>query len=283
MSSYLNTHILVIDTKFITKNNFYTNTNFIVKSNGINKKTIKKIKLETLEFPCPKEAPELYYNFENVIKNNNSFIITINNVEYMIKVKNNYYTLNTLIEEVNKDITTKIPNELIKLVLNSDSDYKCYFESSIDIIIDFEKHRMNNNSYNSIGKTFGFINSKYIYNKALSPNIISEECANITFDNYFYISIGDGGSIFSGHIENVQNNYNNTSIVKSSINTTDYTFIVALNNTYDTKYISREVVFDKPINMNNIFIRLYNSNGNIINLKNINYTIILNLSLYNND
>lgn len=279
MSNYLNTHLLVIDTKFINKNNFNTNTNFVIKSDGVDKKTIKKIKLETIEFPCPKEAPELYHNFENIIKNNNSFIIIINNVEYLISVNNDYYTLITLIAEINKVINNKIlntnyPNETIILSLNN-IDYKCYFESSIDIIIEFEKHRINNNSYYSIGKTLGFSYNNY----NISADVVysSEQQASISFDNYFYLSIGNGGSEFSGHIEKIQNYDSN-----AKLDTTDHTFIIALSNAYDTKYIGRELIFDKPVNLNNILIRLYNSNGNIIHLNNINYTIILEISIYNN-
>ena len=120
MSNYLNTHILLIDTKHIHKKKIYTNTNFVVKSDGVNKKTIKKISLVELEFPGPREAPELYYNFEKYIKNNSSFMITIKSIDYIIIINDNWYTLDTLVHEINLELNNIIITKTMiqKMMLN---------------------------------------------------------------------------------------------------------------------------------------------------------------------
>lgn len=276
MSNYLNTHILLIDTKLRDKKNkTYTNSNFVIRSDGVNKHTVKKIKLSSIEFPNPREAPALYYNFEGDVKNNNSFVVIIDNVEYMVTIKNSYYDISLLIIEINKmllNIITTAQLDDIEIFITLSDNKKCIINCTGTkyVELSFEKHRNNNNSYDSLGKLLGFIEDTYIINTMIHAT----EHITISFDNYFYVSIGNGGTEFAGNIESIKS-YSET----NKLDTTTHAFIISLSNNCDTKYISRELILDKPINLNNILIRLYNSKGNLINLTYINYVLIFELSL----
>ena len=293
MSNYLNTHILLIDTKLRDKKiKAHTNTNFVIRSDGVNKQTVKKIKLISIEFPSPYMAPVLYYNFEGDVKNNNSFVIIINTVEYIVSIKNNFYDIVLLIEEINKMLSkTIIDNGLVDITLSItlSVDKKCIFNCTSDKYVEicFEKHRYNNNSYDSLGKSLGFLEDSYKIDQTTPGSTgsayiknsltIATEYITISYDDYFYVSIGNGGTEFTGNIESIKS-YSDT----NKLDSTSHTFVVSLSNTCDTKYVTREIIMDKPINLNNILVRLYNSKGNLINLTYINYLIILELSLLNN-
>ena len=143
MTKYLNNQIIVIDTRFRNKDILnQNNANFTVKisNNNNSLKNINKIELVSMNFPEFQEAPELYYNVNDTVKNNSHFKVIVNSTEYFIQLENIFYNKTQLINNINT-----LMNDNINVIENLDITFKIENNKTIiectnplDISLNFE-------------------------------------------------------------------------------------------------------------------------------------------------
>ena len=249
----MNTIIVNIDSRFRDINKYKNSGKFSIPV-GDRIKNVKSIKMVSFEFPRLINFLILYNTISNEIKDNSNFKIIINDIIYIITVKNGHYAKEVLIDNINNLIQLQHLGLLLSII-----DDKVVISSTSLII--FSLDFTNDELYPSLGKNLGF--SENIYTNI--TYLESDMQINIPTDNYLFIKINDYGAIHT-----ISNNL---------LNNKTYLSKVTLNNSADNVFISRAYKFSNPINIDKLDIELLNPYFNNINLNNINYSFTLELEI----
>lgn len=220
---------------------------------------IKSIKLDSFEFPSKKYFPELYKNINGLIyKNNNYFKVNGTTIE----IKANNYNIDSLLVEINNEFTSKLVNCKIEIIQNS--QIRIYSTIAPTLLPDVDFNNNNNNIDLSLGKILGFKYDKY---KSTTISITSENNFNLQSNEYYFLNINNLGSVYS-----IDNNY--------KINNTRYLAKIGISTEACLiNYMSPISIFKEPYDISILHISLYDSNNNIVDFKNINYSFTLVITI----
>ena len=267
-------YILYMDT--ITINIDSNHRNYEVHENagsfsinlGEKIKYIKSIHLASFELPSKKQFPNLYKNINGIIyKNNNYFTVNTKKIE----VPGDNYTIDSLLVEINKQLLTV--NCKIEIIQNSKIQIFSTLSPPNSITIDFN----NNDNINlSLGKILGFKSN--LYNN--DNKYISEKNFNLQSNEYYFLNINNISSMYS-----IDHSYRIIDMIpidhSYKINITKYfAKIIIPTDVCQTTFISQNIVFKEPYDLHILNISLYDSNNNIVDFKNINYSFTLVITLY---
>ena len=276
ITKFTNLHI---NTAF--RNNYYksSSTNFIYQLPN-NYHNVVSLKLNCIE---------LRHTWLLINETNNFFYIKILDKKHKI-------TLDII--NANKDLINEINNKLN--AFNNDNAVNIIFnkvEIKTNLLISqfevlntnnplsfiFFEESDNNNYLNTLGWIIGFRISKYD-NLTNNKKLLSETFINLNPIDTLYLSIND-----------FQYNYNQTNIICFDKTTLDdhilaklsisenSNFIYINSTDYENNSLSKRV-YNGPINLSKVEVKLYDKFGNILNNKNYDYSFSLQLEiLYDNN
>jgi len=198
-----------------------------------------------------------YYAIDEKSNNNK---ITIDSIPYSIPSGN--YTIN----ELKTLFSGLLPNSI-----NFDVDItngKTTFSSSNNFILDFGMNEKEPN--NTLGYSFGFRKQNY----SDSNSYISESIYNLEKDRYFYIFVDDYKS--SNTYDNIvviqKDKYLTKNILARIVNSGEAFQIIYEDN---SDRIEKKRVYCVPVGISRLRIKVLNMYGNVININNADYSIVL--------
>ena len=217
-------------------------------------KNVAKIKLSSVELP----------NTSFVIsdeKKNNYFTIIVDDSEHLIKIDSGNYIASDLEVNIEKKLKEIDDNFEFNLIRHNYL-FKFYHMDKKIFIINFTNEDTN---YDNLGNILGF--SKNIYN----DNYIysAEKIVNVVDHNYCFLAINDYGNVI----------HNNKKYL-SKIIMTNKKYEMIFDGSH--KYVTKDVIFNQPINLNILNISLEDYNGENINLNGIAFSFTLEITTINN-
>lgn len=217
-------------------------------------KNVTKIKLSSVELPNTS-----FVISEN--KKNNYFTIILDETEYTIKIDNGNYIASDLevnIEGKLKEIDDRFEFNLIRHKYL----FKFYHMDKKQFIINFINEDTN---YDNLGNILGFseniYDGNYIY--------CAEKIVNISDHNYCFLAVNDYGNVI----------HNNKKYL-SKIIMTNKKYEMIFDGSH--KYVTKDVVFNQPINLNRLNISLEDYNGENLNLNGIPFSFTLEITTIKN-
>ena len=209
------------------------------------------------------EIPNTRYLFSCKQKNN-SFTININNEVFHIFIPDGNYTNVTLEEYINTYFQTIQTLRSIHYYI--DTQFHSIFESVIPFSIYFE------NSVQGCGWILGFRHECYENQTCLK----SEGLFDAIGDRYIYLSV-----------EDYQYNTNITNIIGIDRNFLDKSILakVPMNDEklaliiYDNNPLSKTRIYNGPVTLKKMHIRILDKFGNVIDLNNMDFSFTLELEL----
>ena len=194
-------------------------------------------------------------------KKNNYFNITIDNTTHLIKISDGNY--------IPSDLEVNIENQL-KLI---DTDFefnlqrynylfKFYHKGQKKFSISFVNE---NTNYDNLGSILGFIENLYQDNYIYQ----AEKIVNVTDNNYCFLAVNDFGNV-----------YHNNKKYLSKIIVTNKKYEMTFDGSH--KYVSKEVIFQQPIDLNVLNVSLEDYNSNLIDLNGIPFSFTLELTTIKN-
>jgi hypothetical protein len=312
------TKCINIDTKFCDEyvNNVTNNSNpnynisnyIITFPQKIN--DVKSIKIESIELP------NIIYNISKS-QENNYFKLTKNGNSTMIILNDGYYTITSLINEINSKINTDVYYGACNNNANINGGiYKSFFyaTSSLPITIDFAVSIDGNfDKYNfksKLGWILGFRNTSYIISNVLNKSSVfgsstitnndimnfstintiisnpinnilpSENFVNLNTSKYIYLIIDEfcNGKQNSFYSSLPTSLINKNIIAKIIINNKIFPFGEMITATHTNGYLfSDNRIFNGKIDIQKLNIQLVNENGQIINLNGFDFSMSLKL------
>lgn len=260
--------IINVDSKFrnMTK---YPNSGYIVQNLSENIKNCKYIRVSSIELP---KIDDLFYSF-NQVKDNQNFVININNVSNNIIIPTGSYNKQTIINIIQQQLNYQNINITIT---NINNYIKITNNLNTTISINFS----NNSKYPSLGKLLGFNLNTYNINGFQS--ISGESELNLTDDKYILLRLNDYGTLNMEYSSIMQTNNNTVQEipVQSSRN---YMTKVLLSNYFNhCNHISKAHVFKQPVNINKLEIELFDSRGNRIDMTLNEYSLTIEIGIVTN-
>jgi len=231
------------------------------------------------------EIPNSWYLFSN-IKGNNIFEIEINNngtiTNYIIKIPDGNYDNNTLPDYLNTTYfynSGKI-NDLVYLEFSVDpysskSKFKLtgIYPSNLCFSLKF-KNDINHNIMNTFGWIIGF---RLVNYKTITSYVESEGMFDGGGDRYIYVSIEDYQ--YNTNILNMvcfDNSIMEKNIIAKIPMVNGKLSVVIDDNTSPLTKTRR---YNGPVNLRNLFIKILDQFGDIIDINNMNYSLTLELEI----
>ena len=223
----------VIDNVYSVSNQITTSSlQSINKIEPFNEENVESIIISSIEIPN-----SFYYIDETTRDNNN---LTLNTTEKKIN-SGKKYTKQTLTEAVN----TLLGSSTACTLDTNTNKITIANSTGGTIALGF----LNTTNYLSLGQILGFTENTYNINNGSS--ITSENCIKNIADEYVFLKIND-----LGNITNRNKRYTSKIILDSDIfNTT---------RNHQHRYITKEIKFNQPININKLEISIYDYNNNLI-------------------
>jgi hypothetical protein len=234
------------------KNNKHTNFQYNLKEKI---KDVIHIRLSSIELP------NVSYLFDYNLYDNTKFSLIYGGVEYEIIIQDGNYTSSQLIDKINELLTSEsLP---VSLDLEVPSGI-CIFTGSDDYRLLFPKTK---NS--SLGTHLGFNNIEY-ENEIGNYEYRSESILNVLGSHIYFLELNGWGKVVT--------NFSNNIFAKIISYTDKYTII--FNDS--SNCITKDVFFDQPININNLYVKIYNEDGNLVDLRGLPFSFTLEVSYLNN-
>lgn len=213
-------------------------------------KNVVELKMSSIEIP----------NTSYLItkkKDNNYFLLSYNNSVSMIKITEGNFEpmdLKVIIEKELKKIDEYFEVELIQYL------YKIRIYHSNKKI--FGLKFKNNSIYNSLGGILGYEKDKYDD----EFSYVAEKMIYIIDNNYCFLHVNNFGHIY----------HNNRKYLSKIIMTSKkYEMVFDGNH----KYVSKNIIFKQPINIDVLNIKLEDFYGNLLELNSIPFSFTLELSV----
>lgn len=252
---YMQNYILNIDSSLSEESikQQYHTTKFTYKLPREYKNVIN-LKLTSVELP----------NTSFVIsekKKNNYFNITIDNTTHLIKISDGNY--------IPSDLEVNIENQLKLIDIDFEFNlqrynylFKFYHKGQKKFSISFVNEDTN---YDNLGSILGFIENLYQDNYIYQ----AEKIVNVTDNNYCFLAVNDFGNV-----------YHNNKKYLSKIIVTNKKYEMTFDGSH--KYVSKEVIFQQPIDLNVLNVSLEDYNSNLIDLNGIPFSFTLELTTIKN-
>jgi hypothetical protein len=255
--------LINIDSRFRNKNIYPNSGNFSFKlSEKI--KDVMYIRMSSVELP------NLYFVFSKA-KNNTTFVITVDTVDFEINIQDGFYNSTQLLRNI-QDKLTSVPGHM-NIKLNLANGYVT-LESTVTFSVNFT----NTGKYPSLGYQLGFRNNIYtsVVENETKQYIKSESQLDRIGDNYVFIRVNDYGKIYNfTNLNNVNINENmNNYLAKviMNVNKTEHNFD---NNNFLTK----KYIFRQPTNITKFDIELLDPLGNIIDMVQMDFSFTLEIGV----
>jgi hypothetical protein len=258
--------IINIDSRFRNTTK-YPNPAYFVQNLSENIKNCKYIRVSTIELP---QSNDFYYSL-NSNKDNQNFILTINNQLFNIVVPTGSYNKQSIISA----IQSQLSNNNLNININNNSNYVTISNNlNTPVTINFS----NNSNYPSLGRLLGFQNNTYIINN--NRSISAELCLNLLDNKYFLLRINDFGTL---NTEYSTVNMNNAEMAVQS-NRNFMAKILYQNNNYltNTNNISKSHIFKQPVNINKLEIELVDSLGNRLDMNLNEFSLTIEIGIVTN-
>lgn len=259
--------IINVDSRFRNTTK-YPNPGFFIQNLSENIKNCKYIRVSSIELP---QSDDLFYSLNNS-KDNQNFVITINNNNYDIIISNGSFNKRTIINIIQQQLVSLN----ININISVNSNYVTISNNSNNnISINFS----NNSKYPSLGKLLGFQYNNYNVNN--NTSIGAETSLNFLDNKYFLLRINDYGSVNMEYSSvNISNNNTNQEMPVQS-NRNYMAKILYQNNIYlnNSNHISKSHVFKQPVNINKLEIELIDSIGNRIDMNLNEFSLTLELGI----
>ena len=252
--------IVNIDTRFRNKK-LYPNSGKFTFNLKEKIKDVMYVRLSSVEIP------NLYFTFSDK-KDNTSFIVTINNNSYKIKIDEGFYTSNQMLQAL-LDQFELIPGNL-NIILNLANGY-ITIESDSPFSLDFS----NNSEYESLGHHLGFRELTYTAKqKTVNGNIvyyvISESQLDVIGDNYVMLKVNDYGKMYNFKGKEEIDNYLGKIIITTA---------KAEKNFDNNNFITKLHIFRQPVNISRFDIELLDPYKNTIDTIQMEYSLTLELGI----
>ena len=214
---------------------------------------VTNLKLSSIELPNTSYLITLK-------KDNHYFKLKIDNNDYMITLNEGNYMpldLQKIIEEKLKVIDDDLEIELVQ--------YQYLFKIYHSKTKVFELNFTNDSDYNSLGGILGFENNTY----QNSHTYKGEKMVYIIDNSYCFLYVNG-----YGHVHHNNKRY----LSKIIITGKKYEMV------YDgsSRFVSKNVIFTNPKNINSLNVRLEDSLGNLINLNSSPFSFTLEFSMIEN-
>lgn len=225
------------------------------------------------------ELPNSWYLF-SILKKNNFFDIVINDVSYRIIIPEGNYDFLTIQNYLNNTYfyLSGTSSPLINIKFSIDPyNFKTKFELIDDTLFDFTIiffTNNNNNLMNTFGWLAGFRLAKYIDIKSF---IISEGLFDAGGDRYVYVSINDYQ--YNTNVLNIVC-FDNSLLEKNiiaKIPMLNGKISLNINNT--TSPLTKRRVYNGPINLKVINIKILDQFGDVVDLNNMDFSFTLELEI----
>lgn len=213
-------------------------------------KNISSVTILNVSMPSSSEFPELYYNINSEIKNNNSFNINSN----IISIPSSFYTISTLISTLtpllaNIDITLSVTDNVVTLTSATP-----FTLSDIS---------------NSLGyyTLLNILGIKQSYTNV--TQVIGTEKICIPNDNYIFMNINNEGFFY-----NVDNGVLNNCYYYAKI--IPYYNPLTSRGTMNTVTVSNKF---KLTTLDKLTVQLYTPYNNLLQVNNLNFHLTLHLDI----
>lgn len=228
-------------------------------------RNITSVKMSSMEFS------NTFYTF-SAARGNTTFTITILGTPYVLTIRDgNYKTTTSLLTE----LTTAITNASVPGVTvgYDEVTHKFQFTGSGGEVITFPSTQ--SNAYgNGIGYNLGFLNTSYTL--PTSPSSLESDVSpNLIQDTYVYLQINDWNLL--EHQQYGQTFFS----VFAKIQLTGPKNTIIFDNNY-TNSSTKEYVFQQPVNIQKLEIRMLDAYGNTLDLRNGSFSMTLELHQVNN-
>ena len=222
--------------------------------NPFNEKNVIEMKILSIEIP------NTVY-FISSTRGNNTFSINGND----IIIFDGSYTLAQLMSVLNNN-TTNLSISLTFSLGSANNKTNVTNTSGATHTINFPP---NTTSYQSFGQILGFNNTSYTITS--NAVITSENACTIPVESYFFLRLNNLGDII---------NNNKNCVAKIVADTSKQYTTNVLNTTYN--FITNNIKFHQPEDIQNLDIRLEDYMGNIVSLNGCNFSFTMELVIVNN-
>jgi hypothetical protein len=225
------------------------------------------------------EIPMSMYNISASL-GNNVFYITKSGTKLLLTVSDNNYTILTLVDAINSQLTTSFASDIS---LNVDTNHKCYFDSSnnytytIDFAVDSNGNSDKYNLKNKLGWVLGFRDTSYMLS---TSKLTSEAVYDITGTKYLYLAVdeftkGNQSSFISPLPRSL---INKNILARIALNNAIYGF----GGMYEVNRFSGALVSDTrsytgKADLQKLNIQLLNEFGNPVNLNGLDISLCLEI------
>ena len=243
-----------------------TNSSHFVMSMHRLYRNITSVKMTSMEFM------NSFYTFSSA-RGNTTFSITVGSTIYTITIRDgNYTAYSTMATKITAALTAAgVPGVTFTY---DDVTHMFRFTGNGSEIITFPSS--NSNPYgNGIGYNLGFIKTSYTI-PSISPNTYfeSDVAPDLIQDTYVYLQINDWNLL--EHQNFGQHSYSVFS--KIQLNGAKNTII------FDSNYVNsstKEYVFQQPVNIQRLEIRMLDAYGNTLDLRNGSFSMTIELHQVN--
>lgn len=251
--------IFNIDTRF-RNNNLYPDPEHFVIELYEAQKNIDYIRITSIEIP------NMYYVFSSEHKTN-FFKIKDNDGSWVnITIPAGYYTIDSLISQINTDISSTFANNLFTVSSTNYNNIIIRRKTCGNFYLDFN----NDSVYKSLGYRLGFRKNTYTVNDSLT----SESVADIKGESYCFLRINDYGNFHLNPFSGTKALYKLT-IDEDKTN---------LNFENGSDLINKTHFFRQPVNLKRLEIELLDTYGNRLNNRGIDYSLTIEMGqIYNNN
>lgn len=209
------------------------------------------------------EIPHTIYTFSN-IKNNLSFTITYDDIDYKISISEGNYTTDEIISEIQSkfNIINNTTTQDFEISLNSITNkINISNNKNNNFNLNFKRNENANNSYPNIGYYLGY--KEELYKNITTITGLNQ--INLIDNNYIYLKINELLNIYDPLVHN------------------SFCKIMLKNNITNTTYIREEdiiaskYIFRDPIDLKKLYIELVDYKNNLLTLSPFNVTITIEL------
>lgn len=225
------------------------------------------------------ELPNSWYLI-SILKKNNLFDIIINDISYRITIPEGNYDSITIQNYLNDTYfySSGTTTPLINIKFSIDqNNFKTKFELWDETLFDYSIiffTNLNNNLMNTFGWLAGFRKGKYI---DIMNELVSEGLFDPDGDRYVYVSVND-----YQYNTNVLNMvcFDNSLLEKNIIAKIPmFNGKISLNIDDSASPLTKRRLYNGPINLKVINIKILDQFGNVIDLNNMDFSFTLELEI----